>query len=162
MGGAVSAQEVDELQCANGKLHKGDRVKTHWSVDEGGDGQWYAGTAEKLTGDGCCKIKYDDGDAWKGDARVVYLSTPQANQQGQPGHAALVGNVEQITRSLCSTFSAFSQGQALLNQQQAATALYHLGQAPRSMQEFAQAFAVLDKNGDGYISLPEEAPTQAW
>ncbi|EOD30096.1 hypothetical protein EMIHUDRAFT_203558 [Emiliania huxleyi CCMP1516] len=46
--------------CADGEL-VGSRVQTEWTVEEGGDGQWYAGTVVALYPGGGAAVEHDDG-----------------------------------------------------------------------------------------------------
>jgi hypothetical protein len=204
MGAGASAKEVPDsegLQCANGRLYKGDRVQTEWLVEEGGDGRWYQGVCKRVTVEGRCKIVYDDGDSWTGDARAAYLvmDEPTAMQsiqeQQQPIVIApvqpiqerqqqqlivlapvqlmqqqqqqqqliihqqpavhMVGNADRVTRTLCGVFSAFSGGGQFFTSQQAMVALFHLGQAPGTSEEFARVFSAWDANGDGRVTIQE-------
>ena len=58
--------------------YEGDRVQTQWTVEEGGNDEWYPGTVAKVLKDGKCKLKYDDGDSWTGDARFIMRLTDGA------------------------------------------------------------------------------------
>ena len=50
------------------------RVQTEWTLEEGGDGHWYAGTIVALyPGGGRATIEYDDGDLWTGSLSDVYM-----------------------------------------------------------------------------------------
>lgn len=52
----------------------GTRVQTQWTVEEGGNGHWYAGTITALyPGGGRATIEYDDGDLWTGSLADVYM-----------------------------------------------------------------------------------------
>lgn len=57
---------------ANGALVVGTRVKTIWTLGEGGDGNWYFGTVKAIYADDHVKVQYDDGDRWTGHAMHVY------------------------------------------------------------------------------------------
>ena len=37
-----------QVKCANGVLSEGARVQTQWTVEEGGNGQWFTGTINVL------------------------------------------------------------------------------------------------------------------
>ncbi|CAJ1429772.1 unnamed protein product [Effrenium voratum] len=64
--------EPDVVNGANGQITKGKRVQTQYTIAEGGDGRWYCGTVARLYTNNRCKIKYDDGDTWTGNAMEVY------------------------------------------------------------------------------------------
>jgi hypothetical protein len=76
MGSGSSVQEVNQLQGANGILTEGVRVQTQFTVEEGGDGRWYAGIIQACYPNGSCKIQYDDGDTWQGPGEDVHLADP--------------------------------------------------------------------------------------
>ena len=127
MGNKQSSEEPAPLTAAEHGFGVGDRVQTQWTVEEGGNDQWYPGTVSvalranihavppsrahscpilsahgnthillllpsisfnsqairppqivKVLKDGQCKIKYDDGDKWTGDARYIMRLTGSA------------------------------------------------------------------------------------
>jgi len=81
MGGSGSKKSSDEpppLSQAEHGFVEGDRIQTQWTVEEGGNDQWYPGTVAKVLKDGRCKLKYDDGDSWTGDARFMMKLTDGA------------------------------------------------------------------------------------
>lgn len=109
MGNKQSAAAADEpppLTAAQHGLQVGDRVQTQWTVEEGGNDQWYPGTVSchpaphqcrsrsstltldataaplgqvsKVLKDGRCKLAYADGDSWTGDARFIMRLTGSA------------------------------------------------------------------------------------
>ena len=64
--------------AADGELvARGDRVQTQWRREEGGNGEWFAGTIAWLQpsrdGGMIARIEYDDGEAWTGNLRYVYV-----------------------------------------------------------------------------------------
>ena len=51
------------IEGFNGRVYAGSRVKTQWAIAEGGDGQWYRGTAYHIfPAEGTATIKFDDKD----------------------------------------------------------------------------------------------------
>ncbi|CAE7746643.1 unnamed protein product [Symbiodinium pilosum] len=84
--------EPDGVEGANGQITKGLRVQTQYTIAEGGDGRWYMGTVQRLYAGNKCKICYDDGDSWTGNAREVWslngpppgAPPPQAMPMGVP------------------------------------------------------------------------------
>eukprot|EP00438_Fugacium_kawagutii_P005223 Skav210771 [mRNA] locus=scaffold3765:39879:45803:+ [translate_table: standard] len=64
------------------------RVQTNYTVAEGGDGRWYAGKVTRLYGNNRCRIYYDDGDTWTGNAMEVY-SLSGAPPGGAPMQAGM-------------------------------------------------------------------------
>ena len=78
----------DQVNGANGPITKGMRVQTQYTIAEGGDGRWYSGTVSRLYGNNRCRINYDDGDTWTGNAMEVY-SLMGAPPMGAPGMAGV-------------------------------------------------------------------------
>ena len=69
-------QLAPKTQAEHG-FAEGDRVQTQWSVEEGGNGEWFPATVAKVYQDGKCELNYDDGSSWLGDARyIVRLTLP--------------------------------------------------------------------------------------
>ena len=67
----------------------GSRVQSQWTVEEGGNGEWFSGRVEACYANGDCKVKFDDGDSWSGPGRYVRLldaQPPQASPYGVPGY----------------------------------------------------------------------------
>lgn len=75
-------------------LHIDDRVQTLYSVEEGGDGQWYCGTIKMCYENGHVLVDYDDGDQWCGLGLEVHLLTPPSENVI---HAVVLGAVVQGT-----------------------------------------------------------------
>mmetsp|Transcript_6132 Transcript_6132/g.14003 ORF Transcript_6132/g.14003 Transcript_6132/m.14003 type:complete len:172 (+) Transcript_6132:99-614(+) len=99
MGSAMSSGP-DFVQGANGPLRRGDRVQTQYTIEEGGDGRWYRGTITRLYNNNQAKIKYDDGDVWKGASMYIWSLSgpPPANQaQARPAMPAVQATVVQGT-----------------------------------------------------------------
>ena len=70
------AQLAPKTQAEHG-FAEGDRVQTQWSVEEGGNDEWFPATVAKVQKDGKCELNYDDGSSWLGDARyIVRLTLP--------------------------------------------------------------------------------------
>eukprot|EP00405_Crypthecodinium_cohnii_P050168 CAMPEP_0206588764 /NCGR_PEP_ID=MMETSP0325_2-20121206/38492_1 /ASSEMBLY_ACC=CAM_ASM_000347 /TAXON_ID=2866 /ORGANISM="Crypthecodinium cohnii, Strain Seligo" /LENGTH=166 /DNA_ID=CAMNT_0054097135 /DNA_START=23 /DNA_END=523 /DNA_ORIENTATION=- len=88
MGNLVSGPEPPSVTGANAHLTKGERVQTQYTLEEGGDGRWYCGHVARLYENGNVKIKYDDGDQWKGPGIYVWSLAgpppPVSNAQGVP------------------------------------------------------------------------------
>ncbi|CAE7560925.1 unnamed protein product [Symbiodinium sp. CCMP2456] len=85
--------EPDEVNGANGPIRKGMRVQTQWTIAEGGDGRWYMGTIKRLYNGNKCKINYDDGDSWTGNAREVFDLNGQPPGMPPPAAVPMGGNV---------------------------------------------------------------------
>ena len=86
MGGGFSSSlvEADSVAGANATLRKDMRIQTIWDEAEG-DNRWYVGTVIACYTNGHAKVKYDDDDSWRGDARDIYALKP-----GHPGLTQVV------------------------------------------------------------------------
>eukprot|EP00435_Cladocopium_sp_Y103_P042338 s660_g11.t1 len=88
MGSCESFLYGKEPDSVNGATHGlgGFQVawarQTQYTIAEGGDGRWYLGKVTRLYGNNRCRIYYDDGDTWTGNAMEVY------SMQGPPPHAS--------------------------------------------------------------------------
>lgn len=51
----------------------GSRVQTQYTLDEGGNDEWYAGTVGALLPGGDATVVYDDGDTWTGSCAELYM-----------------------------------------------------------------------------------------
>ncbi len=69
---AGSAAGSPSVSADGELLGVGSRVQTQYTVDEGGDDEWYAGTITVLHAGGRATIVYDDGDEWTGSLREIY------------------------------------------------------------------------------------------
>ncbi|CAL1144951.1 unnamed protein product [Cladocopium goreaui] len=80
-------KEPETVNGANGQITKGMRVQTQYTIAEGGDGRWYMGKVTRLYGNNRCRIYYDDGDTWTGNAMEVYSmqGPPPSASAGAPG-----------------------------------------------------------------------------
>jgi hypothetical protein len=70
------------IEGFNGRVYAGSRVKTQWAIAEGGDGQWYRGTAYHIfPAEGTATIKFDDKDFVRLEGPVIWLENPN---EGNP------------------------------------------------------------------------------
>ena len=77
--------------AADGELvARGDRVQTQWRREEGGNGEWFAGTIAWLQpsrdGGMIARIEYDDGEAWTGNLRYVYVLRGEQEDEARPAN----------------------------------------------------------------------------
>eukprot|EP00927_Polykrikos_kofoidii_P030896 TRINITY_DN26576_c0_g2_i1.p1 TRINITY_DN26576_c0_g2~~TRINITY_DN26576_c0_g2_i1.p1 ORF type:complete len:187 (-),score=25.89 TRINITY_DN26576_c0_g2_i1:81-641(-) len=72
---------------ANGTLRVGSRVRTQWTREEGGDGNFYSGKVTHVFENDEVKIKYDDGDTWKGSAKFAWSMEPGTLQPREGGES---------------------------------------------------------------------------
>jgi len=56
-------------------------VQTEWTVEEGGDGQWYAGTVVALYPGGGAAVEHDDGELWTGSLSSVYTLRGESDDE---------------------------------------------------------------------------------
>lgn len=61
-------------------------MQTEWTVEEGGDGQWYAGTVVALYPGGGAAVEHDDGELWTGARLHRHYPRPTTSRH-RPRHA---------------------------------------------------------------------------
>ena len=88
----------------------GSRVRTQYTVEEGGDGEFYDGVVTALRTDlGTVSIMYDDGDTWTGGAEDVELLP-----KGPAGFRGAADGSASDILGIGHTSSSFSRKRVLL------------------------------------------------
>ena len=73
----ASGRDMPAVAADGEIVTRGTRVQTQWRQEDGGNGEWYAGTVTALRarngGEMDAKVEYDDGEEWFGSLRRVYV-----------------------------------------------------------------------------------------